>query len=451
VTLNTAATSAAALAWHADTSAVPASVSLEYGTHFLLSGALLPGRREGGIIYLGDFFRTTAADPYAGFDVHGKWLLVHAPRTDLRTREDLARAAEDVARGVDARRRGALGFLFVPTALRTANWEEARMRTPTYRDLDPAHGAAYSQFPLPQVTLTREAVQRLVPPTLSVDTLFAAESTQAYGPAVDLGARHTFRLDTRGTEQSVRPYNVVGIIEGSDPQLREEYITVSSHLDGAVGRGANTAGDSIFNAADDNASGSAGNIALARALMSGPRPLRSIILIWDSGEEVGLWGSRFMAHSAIVPGIIAHFNIDMIGRTRQPGSTLLGEDGLSGPDTVFVVGPHVLSTHMDSIAVSVSRDANYITFDHRFDRAEDSFFYPRTNSAPYLERGIPYIDFFTGLHGDYHRQTDEAQKLDPKKMEAVMRAVFATLWLLADDPIRPRLDKPWPAHVPLIR
>jgi Zn-dependent M28 family amino/carboxypeptidase len=137
--------------------------------------------------------------------------------------------------------------------------------------------------------------------------------------------------------------------------------------------------------------------------------------------------------------------------TREPGSTALGEGGLSGPDTVVVAGPRVLSSHLDSIAGRVSRDFNYITFDHRFDRAEESFFYPRTNNAPYLERGIPVVGFFTGLHGDYHRQTDEPENLDPRKMEAVTRAAFATLWLLADDPIRPRLDRPWPANVPLIR
>jgi hypothetical protein len=96
------------------------------------------------------------------------------------------------------------------------------------------------------------------------------------------------------------PYNVVALVEGSDPVLKDEYITVAAHLDGAVGSRA-VEGDRIYNSADDNASGSAAMLAIAEQMMRAPRPKRSVIFIWDSGEEQGLWGTRRFVHDPPVP------------------------------------------------------------------------------------------------------------------------------------------------------
>jgi hypothetical protein len=419
-----------------------------YGDDMVLAGGLFIGEREGGVVYLGDLFTadnaTSPARAFAGQDVRGKWLLVHAPRAAQG-----ARVNASLVMAVHAKLRGAHGFLMIPNTAAVNGWAQARTRALTYRDLNPANGVAYSQQPLPQVTLSRAAFARLLQSaSVTADALLAADSTRVLPAAFTLPTR--FRLSTAGTEESVRPFNVVGIIEGAHPQLREEYIAVTSHLDGAVGRGANTQGDSIFNAADDNASGSAGNIALARALMRAPRTQRSIVLIWDSGEEVGLWGTRHLAYSAIAPKIVALVNIDMIGRTRTPGTSVLGEDELTGPDTVHFHGPRVLSSKLDELATVVTRDFVPITFDRRFDVPDNQFFYPRSDASPYLERGIPYAQFQTGLHVDYHRQTDEAARLDPRKLEIVTRAAFVLTWLTADDPVRPRIDRTLPPHVPVI-
>ena len=135
----------------------------------------------------------------------------------------------------------------------------------------------------------------------------------------------------------------------------------------------------------------------------------------------------------------------MIARTKVPGTNISGEEELSGPGEVFVSGPAVLSTVLDSALARVSRDYGFVKFDRRFEDPKHSFFYPRTDAAPYIENGIPYMEFFTGLHGDYHRQTDEVAKIDPVKFEAVERTVFVTVWTVADGVERPRIDKPVPA------
>ena len=89
-----------------------------------------------------------------------------------------------------------------------------------------------------------------------------------------------------------------------------------------------------------------------------------------------------------------------------------------------------------------------MTFNRDFDKPEHEFFYPRTDAGPYLERGILTIGFFTGIHPRYHQPSDEARHLDPKKMEAITRTVFASVWAFADVAERPRIDKSIPATVP---
>ncbi len=424
---------------------------LIWGIDFLVSSFLAPGVREGRVVYVGTGIRAPkrGLDPFAGLDVRGKWVLVHASQIRPRnvTTDSLGVVGLDYTTVLDeARSRGALGLLLVPSAANLSAWNAMRARVPTGRDLDPSVGRAYAPYPLPQVVLSPGAIVRLLEgEQRSPTSVLAADSLHQYPRSVELGVAKSLTVDFSAEVSRVQPFNVVGLVEGSDPKLKEEWITVSTHLDGAVGRGVTPEGDSIYNAADDNGTGSAGNLSIARALMTGPRPRRSVLLVWDSGEETGLWGSRFLAYGPLAEKVVAHFTVDMIGRTKAPGSNVAGEDELSGPGEVFVSGPAVLSTVLDSALARVSRDYGFVHFDRRFEDPKHEFFYPRTDAAPSIEQGIPYVQFFTGLHGDYHRQTDEVSQLDPAKFEAVTRAVYATLWTAADGLERPRIDKPVPA------
>ncbi len=206
---------------------------------------------------------------------------------------------------------------------------------------------------------------------------------------------------------------MVAVLKGSDPILSREYIVIESHLDGAVGTRA-VNGDDIYNAADDNASGSAGTLAIAEALAAGPRPKRSVIFLWDSGEERGLWGTRFFVSRPPVPleRIVAEFNIDMIGANRAPGSPDADAAGTTGPNEVYLIGPGVLSTSVDALLDAVNRGYLNLRFNREHDRGESEFFYPRSDAGPFLERGILTIGFTTGMHARYHGPADEARFLD---------------------------------------
>ncbi len=424
--------------------------ALAYRADYIVRSFNGTGRFTGRVVYVGNGQRSTngGIDPFAGLDVRGKWLLVNAqaPQPTGVARGDFVGIDEE------ARTRGAIGILTMepmpatPTAAAVASGRASA--PPTVRDISPTAGRAYAPYPLPRIALYPTAVARLMQNERVPVADLHTEAWRSKGFALS-DAKH-FVIEIAGRDEStIRPYNVVGIIEGTDPSLKAEYISVASHLDGAVGTGVIN-GDSIYNAADDNASGSAGNLAIAQALMSGPRPKRSVLLIWDSGEETGLWGSRAMAYSPTADSIVAHFNVDMIGRTDPAGTGATGDNALSGPGEVFVAGPRILSTHMDAVLDRVSRDYNYIAFDRQFEVGTNQFFYPRTDASPYFERGIPFVEFFTGIHGDYHRQTDEASKLDPVKMAAVSRAVYVTVWMLANDTTRPVIDRPIPSHLPFI-
>jgi hypothetical protein len=425
------------------------STQLKWGDDFIVQNFLVPGVREGSVVYVGHGLRAPklGIDAYEGVDIKGKWVLAHStmlgqalpPGTNVA---DLGRLGADYTTvREEAKLRGAAGVLLVPNAGLMTTWNR---RATTGRDLNPSVGWAYAQYQVPRVALSRSAFERLLAgSSLSAAAVTAAESTRVYPRTTELGADRRVRVNFAATTSDDRPYNVVGMIDGSDPQLRDEWISIAAHLDGAVGRGVRD-GDSIYNAADDNGSGSAGNMAIARALMSAPRARRPILLIWDSGEEVGLWGTRHIAYGALGEKIVAHVSNDMIGRSRVPGTNSPQESNLAGPGEVHVTGPMVLSTNMESMLQRSLTQFPFVRALREYEDVAAQFFYPRTDAGPYMERGIPIVQFFTGLHADYHQQGDEPAKLDPAKMEAVSRQSFVTLWLMADSPEKPKWDKPVP-------
>ena len=389
-------------------------------------------------------------DPFAGVDVRGKIVLAHGPRAlpkgvEIRQLGRVTPGATPVV--TEAHQRGAVAVVILPQASVLKDWEQLRDQNLTRRELEPWVPSAYAAAPITSIMLAPPAVEAL----LAGERVAGADLLQR-GDALDYPASFqlskSVRLEIPATTTSYRPYNVVAGIEGSDPALRNEYITIEAHLDGAVGTRA-VDGDAIYNSADDNATGSAATLSIAERMVA-VRPKRSLIFIWDSGEERGLWGTRYFVHSPPVPldRIVAHFNIDMIGANRAPGSPDEKSPDVTGPNEVYLIGPGVLSAQTNALLEAANRGYLNMTFNRRFDTPESEFFYPRTDAGPFLERGILTIGFFTGLHPRYHQPADEAKYLDPKKMEVIARTVFASIWALADAAERPRIDRPIPQTVP---
>ncbi|HET6679627.1 MAG TPA: M20/M25/M40 family metallo-hydrolase [Gemmatimonadaceae bacterium] len=223
------------------------------------------------------------------------------------------------------------------------------------------------------------------------------------------GSTISARVIERVEDRTFAP-NVVGVLEGTDPVLRNEYVVFSAHMD-HVGIGRPVNGDSIFNGADDDASGTVGVVELAEAFSRpGARPKRSLIFLTVSGEEKGLWGSAWFAEHSPVPmeRIVADLNMDMIGRNWT--------------DTIVVIGKE----HSD-LGATLNR-VNAAHPELNMNAIDDIWpqenFYFRSDHYNFARKGVPILFFFNGTHPDYHRPGDSVDKIDAEKESRIIRLVY---------------------------
>ena len=180
-----------------------------------------------------------------------------------------------------------------------------------------------------------------------------------------------------------------------------------------------------------------------KPLAAGPRPKRSLLFVWHTGEEYGSWGAKYFTAFPTVPldRVVAQLNVDMIGRSRPKGDDTPEDQVLSGPNEVYIVGSRRLSQDLGDTCDRVDRAFLNLALNYKYDAPDDpERIYERSDHYEYAQKGIPVAFFFTGLHGDYHRVTDEVDRIDFDKLRKVAQTVLATAWTLADAPDRPRLD-----------
>jgi hypothetical protein len=391
-------------------------------------------------------------DPYAGIDVRGKLVVAHGPRV-LPKGVEVPQVGRVVVGAqtpfVAAAERGAAGLLFITQASDLVRWDEIRLANTVRREMSPEVPSAYAAVPITSILMAPHVTDALFAgERLDGRTALRLADRGEFPPSFQLKATVTLRVPV--TARTVmRPFNVVARLEGSDPARRAETVTIAAHLDGAVGTRA-VDGDAIYNAADDNASGSAALLAMAEQMTRAPRPKRTIVFLWDSGEEQGLWGTRWFVHQPPVPrsSIVAHINVDMLGSSRETTPPDPTTKPVTARNEVYVLGPRVLSATAEALLNTVNAAYLRTRFNHDADRADSEFFYPRTDAGPFLERGILTIGFTTGNHARYHLPSDESRLLDPVQMHYLARTIFASLWALADAEARPGIDRPLPPSVP---
>jgi hypothetical protein len=248
--------------------------------------------------------------------------------------------------------------------------------------------------------------------------------------------RITFNLDAN--YQVVRTQytrNVIGIVEGSDPKLKDSYVAFGAHYDhvgyaeGEVSQGANgpvrsgargrvtegTIEDRIWNGADDDGSGTVAMMGMAKAFAIGTKPRRSLLFVWHAGEEKGLLGSRYYADYPTVSmdKLVAQVNMDMVGRNRDNKP----EEG----NTVYVVGSDRISTEFHNITVDANGSLSKpLTLDYEMNDPTDlEQVYYRSDHYSYAAKGIPIVFLTTGLHQDYHANTDSVEKINFEKMARI--------------------------------
>ncbi len=376
-------------------------------------------------------------------------------------------------------------------ALRGNNGNNARGGNNRGRGGAPAAGRGGPQLP---TFTTVQNIGAKVSPQFSGDetfyeALFAGSGTtfEAIRDKVDRGeavppmsipAKVTVNIDNTYEVASEQiTHNVVGMIEGSDPMLKDTYVLLGAHLDhvgysttgtgrggstdacrrrspaaqaaivaaGKVvqrptrgtppgGRGAVPTGpiderDLISNGADDDGSGSTALLGVAKAFALGPKPRRSVVFVWHAGEEAGLYGSRYNADFPIVPldKVQVQLNMDMVGRDDC--------DDIEGDfsNTLFLVGADRISTDLHNLIIEQNAMlAEPLTLDYELNDVNDpEGVYTRSDHYSYASKGIPIAFFTTGLHPDYHRITDTVDKIKFPKMTRIAQLVYETGFSIA--------------------
>lgn len=339
----------------------------------------------------------------------------------------------------------------------------------------------------PQVLISKHAGEMIFGQPLS------ALKPGATGPSANLDVKYV----TSPVKDPAR--NVVGIIRGSDPALRGEFVAVGAHNDhiGFSNRpvdhdsiriwnhtvrpeGADDGGkqatpeqqekvnrelaafraahpgsqrlDSISNGADDDGSGTVTVLELAQKIAAmKTKPKRSILFVWHVGEEKGLWGSHYFTDHPTVPrdSIVAQLNMDMVGRGDAYDETGRTKDGTpihGSPNYLQLVGSRRLSTELGDMVETVNREGGHnMQLDYSIDAdGHPSRIYCRSDHYEYARYGIPIVFFTTGLHSDYHQVTDEPQYIDYDHMTRVANFLEDLAVQVADMDHRPVVDKPKP-------
>ena len=327
---------------------------------------------------------------YKGLDVKGKWVIVlRGDPEPEKANSAFLPYEQERGKVLTAKDKGAIGVMLVSPA----DIEKTDVIMHMQYDKSPSDAG------IPVFSITRALADKMM---ASMNYNIAALETQMkenHKPAsIYLEPVVTATADVVKTRVTVQ--NVVGMIEGSDPVLKKEYIVIGGHYDhlGMGGEGSGSRApevQAIHNGADDNASGTAGVIELAQKLSANKAKLkRSVVFVAFTGEEMGLLGSKeFVSKSPVdLKKVNAMINMDMIGRLNPETKTI-------------VIGGTGTSVESDSL-IKVLESGRPFSVTHSPDG------YGSSDHASFYSENIPVFFFFTGVHDDYHKPADDADKID---------------------------------------
>jgi hypothetical protein len=473
------------------------SMEFEYGKDWTVAAGGRGGTPlealevSGGLVFVGNGYviKKTNIDPFQGIDVKGKIVVVAGLPAEL---------AAQAAQGGRGGGRGAANPLGEPcTDFLTPQQAAAKngaLAVVTFQTFDQLAGTLFGGgggggrgggLNGPQYTVPAFNVPGACPsvPAISAglamsNRMFLGEKKSAsdifYGAgsnakldSFELAKEKTLSLKIAVKSEPNHAENVVGILEGGDPVKKNEFVVFSAHLDHIGLSAPMENGHNVNNGADDDGSGSTALLAMARAYSEGAakgmRPARSIIFLWNAGEEKGLWGSQYFNEFPFIDlsKVVANLNIDMIGRTKTPDlkdndkTHVLVEQG-----EILLVGPNISSDELEKTIETVNDGYQKLKLNHFYDATKPDkdhdnlgpepngqrIFY-RSDHYNFAKVGIPIVFFTTGLHPDYHRPTDTPDKIDYKEMMIVTKTVSAVGWVLANQDGRPALNKTLPEQL----
>lgn len=227
--------------------------------------------------------------------------------------------------------------------------------------------------------------------------------------------------------------NVVAFIQGSE--FPEEIIVLSAHLDHV---GVDEKGN-VFNGADDDGSGTIAMLEMAeafqRAVKDGNGPKRSILFLHVTGEEIGLYGSRYYTENPIFPlaNTVCNLNTDMIGR--------IAPDKIDTPNYIYLIGSDRLSQELHDVSAQIAKKYSDLEIDYTYNDLDDpNRFYYRSDHYNFAKNNIPVIFYFNGTHEDYHQASDTPEKINYELLAKRSKLIFFTAWEIANQEERIKVN-----------
>jgi Zn-dependent M28 family amino/carboxypeptidase len=434
----------------------------------------------------GYIINKTSTDPFQGLDVKGKIVVVAGLPAELAAQQNAGRGGGGGGRGANPLGEACKDFMN-PEQAAAKNGALAVITIPNFQQLtqqaNPAaggfggggggrggvNGPAYT-VPKLRTDAACPAVPSISAGLTLTNALFQGEKQNAqqvfYGAgsnakqdSFELAADKSIKLHVAVKSESNHAENVIGIVDGGDPVKKNEYVVMSAHLDHVGLAQPDANGHNINNGADDDGSGSAGLMAVARAYAEGAakgmRPDRTIIFLWNAGEEKGLWGSQYFNQYPPIDlsKVVVDLNMDMIGRTKGPGfSDPDPTHVLVEPGEMMVIGPNISSDDLEKTLESVNNNYQKLKLNHFWDATKPDATHDNLGPQPngqrvfyrsdhynFAKMGIPIAFFTTGLHPDYHRTTDTPDKIDYKEMQVISKTLAAVGWTIANQQGRPLL------------
>lgn len=428
--------------------------TFSYGTDLLAT--LTPAKVIGAQMVFathGWVVKSKNINPYQGIDVRDKVVVVVNTFPKGLSNGDLKgpQGGDWMSPAFYAQANGAKAVISMPFFNTLSNWNATRWGQSERGNV--SYGPQSTSLTLPTITAQPHMLTAIFAgEKASAASIFDRAAAKEELESFELKAEKRIDISVGVERSTVHTQNVAGILEGSDPVLRNEYVAIGAHYD-HVGMNPFAPGpDKIWNGADDDGSGTVSVLNIAEAFAKGSaKPKRSILFIWHAGEEKGLWGSQHYTDNPTVPiaSIITQLNIDMIGRYQAPGEENHPQNNrLPKPHEVFTIGSKMMSTELGELSDSVNKSFLNLNFNLRYDGPDhpDQFFY-RSDHFNYARKGVPIIFYMDGDHADYHQPSDHVDKINFEQMEKVARTIMATGWTLANTPTRPKVDKPLPASV----
>lgn len=405
---------------------VPLAIDFKVGEDWMPLGFGSNGKAEGALAFVG--YGITAAeqnfDEYKGADVKGKVALAFAGTPDGDNPHGrFTRAGELRFKAAAARAAGAQALVVIAAEEKFKDERLARLR------YDNAGGDAG----LPLAVISRQAAAKilgLVGPPLLAEFEKSLRGGGGGGPVAVMqdaepGRGVVFSLTTDVVRKNAPAANVVGVLEGSDPKLKSEAIVLGAHYDhlglGGEGSLAGREGE-VHHGADDNASGTAGLLELARLLAADRKSMRrTVVFVAFGGEEEGLIGSSHYVQNPATPleGTVAMLNMDMIGRLRG-GALNVGGVGTAAELRPLVEELNKVASGPERFALRLSEDG-----------------YGPSDHSSFYARRVPVLFFFTGSHEDYHKPSDTADRVNYEGEAQVLGLVRDIVYRLQERDARP--------------